>query len=83
MEKNSVTDQNGVSWTYETREERDGDGFYYNDHFAISSTGEERALDWSRFDQFQADHFERYVLAGMPERQGIAPWHPDSILAAL
>ena len=36
MEKITAIDAMGITWTYDTEEERDGDGFYYLDHYAIS-----------------------------------------------
>ena len=80
MEKIPAIDAMGITWTYDTEEERDGDGFYYLDHYAISPDGKRRHLDWSRFGHYDQRHFERFVSAGMPRRSGIGPYRPEDIM---
>lgn len=80
MEKITAMDAMGISWTYETEEERDGDGFYYDEHYAVSPDGKRRHLDWSRFGHYNREHFERFVAAGMPRRKGLGPYRPEDIV---
>lgn len=81
MEKITAIDPEGVEWTYLTEEERDGDGFSYDDHYAVSATGERRILHWSRFDYYRREHFVRFIEAGMPRSPTIGNWHPEDIMA--
>ena len=81
MEKTTATDPDGIIWTHDIALDQDGDGFWYDEHFAISPTGDRHHLPWSRFGHFGPRHFIRYVEAGMPERKTIGNWHPKDIEA--
>ena len=81
MEKTTAIDPDGVEWTHEIDQDQDGDGFWYDEHYAVSPTGERRHLSWSRFGHYGSRHFIRYVEAGMPKRQSIGNWHPEDIEA--
>lgn len=80
MEKTTAIDPEGVEWTHDIDEEQDGDGFWCDEHYAISPTGERRHLGWSRFGHYGAEHFIRFIEAGMPRRQGIGNWSPTDIM---
>jgi len=69
MEKTTATDPDGIIWTHDIALDQDGDGFWYDEHFAVSPTGDRHHLPWSRFGHFGPRHFIRYVEAGMPEAQ--------------
>lgn len=80
MGKTTMIDPDGVEWTHDIDQEQDGDGFWYDEHYAISQEGERRHLGWSRFGRYSDEHFKLFVEAGMPKRDAIGNWSPDDIM---
>ncbi len=66
-------------WTCQTEPEEDGDGFTATLWFATHEDGTRQDLDWSRFKQFEARHFEIMIDHGFPHYYG-GSWLPVSLI---
>lgn len=78
----TATSPDGRVWELTIEHDLDGDDFTYPVYVAIArDNGEQRYLDWSRFDRFSGAHFVAFVAAGFPPRPGLGPWFLKTIEA--
>jgi hypothetical protein len=73
----------GRTWAWLIEDEYDSEGFRTDSHVAVDvATGEERHLNWSRFQYYTSRHFVAFVEGGFANAGRSNIW-PDDILPSI